>query len=248
MKLTTPSKKLSFLVYENSESPKYFELKKSYLKFILMGLPSISFISIMALIFCGIYFKQIREMARRKKPAIIEELRIERDGLALKLKESHILNTKLQHKLTSSAATSAGPGINISTLNLFKKTAGMTDLSAAAKFTVEKIDVIPSGNKIQLYFELVNQTKDNSKIAGYVFVLMKNKGQFFFYPESSTIEDDLQITFNRGESFAMSRLRKVDKAVFPAPKESTTLYFKILIFSRTGDLLYKSTMEKNWKI
>jgi hypothetical protein len=246
MKLTTPSKKLSFLVYENSESPKYFELKKSYFKFILMGLPSISFISIIALIFCGIYFKQIREMARRKEPAIIEKLRSERDGLAVKLKESNGLNINLQNKLASTTVTSST--VDISTLDLFKKTTGMTDLSASAKFTVERLDVIPQGNKIQLYFELVNQTKDSSKIAGYIFVVMKNKDQFLFYPKSATIEDDLQIAFNRGESFAMSRLRKVDKAIFPAPKKSTTLYFKILIFSRTGDLLYKSMMKKNWKI
>ncbi len=245
MKLTPPSKKLSFLVYENSESPKYFELKKSYFKFILMGLPSISFISIIALIFCGIYFKQIREMASRKEPAIIQEMRLERDALSLRLNESETLSASLQNKL---AAGTSGKVTNISTLDLFRKTPGMIDLSVAAKFTVEKLDVVPIGNKIQLYFELVNQTNDNSKIAGYLFVIMKDKDEFLFYPKSSTIEDDLQISFNRGESFAMSRLRKVENAIFLAPKKSTTLYFKIIIFSRTGDLLYKSLMKKQWNI
>jgi hypothetical protein len=244
MKLTPPSKKLSFLVYENSESPKYFELKKSYFKFILMGLPSISFVSIVALVFCAIYFKQIREMARRKEPAIIKELRSERNSLALKLDVSEKLSITLQDKL----ANSTGSVASISTLDLFKKSRGMKDLSSTAKFTVEKTDVISMGNKIQLYFELVNQTKDNSKITGYVFVIMKYNDKFVFYPKTATLEDNLLITFNRGESFAMSRLRKVENAIFDSPKQNTILYFKILIFSRTGDLLYKSMLKKNWKI
>ena len=124
----------------------------------------------------------------------------------------------------------------------------MKDLSSTAKFTVEKTDVISMGNKIQLYFELVNQTKDNSKITGYVFVIMKYNDKFVFYPKTATLEDNLLITFNRGESFAMSRLRKVENAIFDSPKQNTILYFKILIFSRTGDLLYKSMLKKNWKI
>ena len=183
-------------------------------------------------------------MARRKEPAIIKELKAERNGLAVKLEESETLNVTLQEKM----ANSTGSSTSIATLELFKKTLGMKDLSAATKFTVEKTEIIPIGNKIQLYFELVNQTKDNSKIAGYVFVVMKNEDKFSFYPKSATIEDDLLITFNRGESFAMSRLRKVENAVFDAPKKNTTLYFKILIFSRTGDLIYKSMLKKNWKI
>ena len=244
MKLTVPSKKLGFLVYENSESPKYFELKKSYFKFLLMGLPTLSFISVIALILCGLYFKQIREMARRKEPAIIKELRDERDQLSFKLKESENLSLTLQNKLASGA-----PSDNqISTLDLFKMTPGMQDLSAEALFTVENIEAYPVGNKLQFQFNIVNQTKENKKIAGYIFVMMKEGDLIRFYPQGSTMEDNFQVSFNRGESFATSRFRPVQNIFFPAPKKNGNLLFKIIIFSRTGDLLYKSIMKKNWKI
>ena len=155
--MTAPSKKLGLLVYENGQGHKYFELKKSYFKFLLFGLPGLSFISIIALIFCGLYFKQIQEMARRKEPAIIKNLKSEREQLSIKLKESEDLNLRLQSKLALGSSSSES---KISTLNLFKKTPGIQDLSASALFTVENIEAYPVGDKIQFQFNIVNQTKD----------------------------------------------------------------------------------------
>ncbi len=246
MKLSSqPSRKLGFLVYEGQQDPKYFEIKKSYFKFLLMGLPSLSFISIIALVLCGIYFKQIEEMAKRKEPAIIKDLKTKNLKLATLFQESKQLSEELQKKLVLGKTNISS---EIATLDLFKAIPGMQDLSAKALFTVENIEAYPNGNKIQFQFNIVNQTKENKKIAGYIFVIMKNQGQFFFYPQSAIAQDSLQIAFNRGESFATSRFRPVNNIFFPLPKKDTSLLFKIIIFSRSGDLLYKNIMKKNWKI
>ncbi|MCO4793122.1 MAG: hypothetical protein KC493_05400 [Bacteriovoracaceae bacterium] len=242
METKTGSKKLGLLVYEADNAPRYYEIKKGLLKFVLYGLPVISIFLLVLVLSGSVYFNQISEMAKRKEPAIIKELRDNSLTLEKKLTETSQLVSTLQNKL--SAGHVSGEKLD-STMGLFLPTPGMQDKTKFPNLALEGIEALMSGDKIQLKFNIINQTKDNMKLAGYIFVLMKNSGRISFFPEASLEENEFKIKFNSGESFATQRFRPVDNVFFPYIKGNSKDYlFKILIFSRTGDLLYKQLVTK----
>ncbi|WP_372651482.1 hypothetical protein, partial [Halobacteriovorax sp.] len=67
--------KMSFLIYDDKKGPVFLNTNRFALKFTLYVLPIITIISILVIIGGSVYFKQIREMARRKEPAVIKELK-----------------------------------------------------------------------------------------------------------------------------------------------------------------------------
>ena len=74
MMKATDSKKISFVLYEDEISPRFYEINKNFAKLILFGLPTLTLIVILLLTGVGVYFKQIQTMAQRKEPKIIREL------------------------------------------------------------------------------------------------------------------------------------------------------------------------------
>lgn len=242
METRTSSKKLGFLVYEAENAPRYYEIKKSLLKFIIYGLPVVTLVLLGIVLAGSLYFEQISERAKRKEPAIIKELRENVLALETSLAESQKLTTNLEERLAKGDTSTDAIK---STLGLFLPAPGMQDLTRTPNLAVENLDSIISGNRIQLKFNIINQTKNNQKLAGYIFVLMKNGDLINVFPENSIQENEFKIKFNSGESFATQRFRPVDNVFFPYSPGTTSDYlFKILIFSRTGDLLYKQLITK----
>ena len=96
--------------------------------------------------------------------------------------------------------------------------------------------------KIQLDFNLTNNTKNKERVSGYVFVLLKEKGLVQYYPSDSIPENQNQIFFNKGEFFATSRFR-LAKATFYSPQSLKKLTFNIIVFSNTGDLILKKVIS-----
>lgn len=242
METRTSSKKLGFLVYEAENAPRYYEIKKSLLKFILYGLPLVTMVLLGIVLLGSIYFEQISERAKRKEPAIIKELRETVSGLETRLAETQVLTKDLEERLAKGDTSS---DVIKSTMGLFLPVPGMQDLTRTPNLAIENIDPILSGDRIQMKFNIINQTKNNEKIAGYIFVLMKQGDKIYFFPENSLQQNEFKVRFNSGESFATQRFRPVDNVYFPYnPSLGTDYLFKILIFSRTGDLLYKQLINK----
>jgi len=242
METRTSSKKLGFLVYEAENAPRYYEIKKSLLKFILYGLPLVTMVLLGIVLLGSLYFEQISERAKRKEPAIIKELRETVSGLETKLAETQVLTKDLEERL---AKGDTSTDVIKSTMGLFLPVPGMQDLTRTPNLSIENIDLILSGDRIQMKFNIINQTKNNEKLAGYIFVLMKQGDKIYFFPESSLQQNEFKVRFNSGESFATQRFRPVDNVYFPYnPSLGTDYLFKILIFSRTGDLLYKQLINK----
>jgi len=242
METRTSSKKLGFLVYEAENAPRYYEIKKSLLKFILYGLPLVTMVLLGIVLLGSLYFEQISERAKRKEPAIIKELRETVSGLETKLAETQVLTKDLEERL---AKGDTSTDVIKSTMGLFLPVPGMQDLTRTPNLAIENIDLILSGDRIQMKFNIINQTKNNEKLAGYIFVLMKQGDKIYFFPESSLQQNEFKVRFNSGESFATQRFRPVDNVYFPYnPSLGTDYLFKILIFSRTGDLLYKQLINK----
>ena len=173
---------------------------------------------------------------------IIKELRDNVSDLENRLAETQVLTKNLEDRL---AKGDTSTDIIRNTMGLFLPVPGMQDLTRTPNLAVEYIEPVISGDRIQLKFNIINQTKDNQKLAGYIFVMMKHAGKIHVFPENSIEESEFKIKFNSGESFATQRFRPVDNVFFPYKSGNIEEFlFKVLIFSRTGDLLYKQLVSK----
>jgi hypothetical protein len=237
-----PANKLAFILYEGHNVPRYYEIKKGLFRFILYGLPLITFISTLISLVGFVYLEQLEKMAERKEPRIISELRLERDQLQANVIEIEKERKLLQDKIAS-GSSSSDTNQGLSTLALFKESPGRNDLTKSPELGLEEIEVSSLEDKVTLDFKIVNLTKDQKKFAGYIFVLMKSADQLHVWPAGSYGENKMHVIFNTGELFATSRFRPV-KATFPLIDGNETL-FKVLIFNRIGDLVYKQLISKN---
>jgi len=242
MKTNTQTDKLSLILYEGQKAPRYFEFSKSFFKFILFAIPTTSIICLLLVGAGAIYFKQIRIMAERKEPAIIKKLNQKNAALIAREKELLKLNTALETKLTQPVEGGTG----LAALQTFNSTPGQADHTQKPVFSIEKIETVIAGDTLKLNFKVVNLLGENNRLAGYIFVMMKAKDTLAYYPQGSFDTDRMTINFNRGESFATSRFRPTT-ARFTLPQGTDNLLFKIIIFSRTGDLIHKVIVPQTIK-
>lgn len=230
--------KFSFIVYEGSNSPRYYEMKKAFFRVLVFGLPIITVISIIITLSLIIYFKEIRAQAMRKEPAIINSLKHENFKLQTEVNKVTLLNKELENKLTSTDI-----GNSLDKLSFLKTPAGQLDKTSPAIFNIEETQVLSDKNNVVLKFNLVNSTKDGSRVYGYLHVFARINGHYVHYPNLDSETDQFSIQFNEGESFATSRFRPV-KANFTTPNSKGTAIFQVLVFSRTGDLLHKQIIAQ----
>ncbi|MBK22384.1 MAG: hypothetical protein CME70_00140 [Halobacteriovorax sp.] len=238
MEESRPANKLSFVLYKNKAVPKFFEVDKGFFRLFFYGLPIVTLISILITASLLVYFKQIREMAKRKEPAIIRELKDKNLKLQEKVQEVQVTNTVLEKKLITGASDTG-----LSTMSLFKIPPGQKDMTKSPDLAVESVSSSQGNGSYTFKFNLSNNSKNQEKIAGYIFVMMKSGNTYGFYPEDVFSENEMQMDFNKGEYFATSRFRPVD-AKFTLPTKAGTALFKVLVFSRTGDLLLKQIIAR----
>ncbi|MEI8346038.1 MAG: hypothetical protein WCG27_01125 [Pseudomonadota bacterium] len=102
----------------------------------------------------------------------------------------------------------------------------------------QEIKVVTDKTNLLFNFTMVNTTPDERNISGHVLVIMKANNQLSLYPIEG-LGNELQMTFNQGEPFSFNRLRPVNTK-FPLPLITPIeVQFRILVFSRTGDLLFE---------
>jgi hypothetical protein len=228
-------KNISMIVYQKNDRPKYYELNKRQLRFMLTALPIITVLCVLALSAGVIYFKQIRLAAQKREPVIIQELRSQLSELKEESQETFKLNKRLESKL---AQTEVGEA-SVSPLTLFKLTPGQQDLSNSPIISVEDFEVLLQGPKdVKLKFNLINLEDDGTRQSGYIFILMMTGNTYTFYPKDALIPGETRLTFNKGEYFSAARFRPVE-AELNLPENKGPALFKVLIFSRLGDLLTK---------
>ena len=231
-------KKLSFLLFENHQTPKFFEINPSILKFLLFVFPFITFLSVILVIAGAYYFKDIRVMVQKKEPVIIGQL---------KEKNAQLLGTqdqlkgeieKLEAKLRSPIT------VDLDSLSLFQMTPGQKDLTKTPPVRTDNIAIKSDNNGTKVSFNIVNLSSEDTRVAGYFIILAKGSEQIQFYPKSVFVDDQFKIIYNKGEYFATSRFRPVN-ITFPHIKSSNKLIVTVYIFSRFGDLIYKEVLEES---
>lgn len=232
------AKKLSFVLYEDKFPPRYYNISKGFLRFLLFGLPTLTLVCLIIVAAGGIYFKQIQRLAQRKEPAIIKKLKEEKATLMRASEDVRQERDLLQKKLSQGLQSDSGLG----SLALFKQSAGRKDLSASPEMQLEEVEVVSQPDKISLRFKIVNMTKNESRLTGYLFIIMQVGDSMQIWPSGGFDNEAMQISFGNGEFFATSRFRPV-RADFNKPPGQNAL-FKVIIFSRTGDLVFKQLISK----
>jgi hypothetical protein len=240
---TKSSKKLSFLLYDEKKGPVFVKTDKGLLKFTLYALPVVTLVALIVVLAGSVYFKQIAEMARRKEPAIIKDLKAKNAKLATQLTQVTQLNNEFEKKLSSTSTKGAG----FPTLSLFRSIPGQEDLSTTPMLGFETANFELEDNKVNVKFDIINQTTDGRKLSGYIHIHMATPNKMSFYPQNEIASEDMLLSYNQGESFAFSRLRHVNASFDLTGYKSTKALFKVLIFSRTGDILLKKLIAHNIK-
>lgn len=232
--LYKPSKNLTFIVYEDQESPKCYKIKKSHLKFIFVSVPVLLGLSLLFLVFGTTYFKTIEEAKKQEIPAIITDLK---EKLA-QTEEQNKQLTEIENELTQKLTQTTAPTNAITPT--FATIAGMSDRTNKKLVSLESVSTKVAKEEIEFTFTVVKTNYDGEKISGYIFVTQKYLGSRNLYPIPKIEQEDKLIQFNQGEFFSIRRGRPPTAISFPRPKVTQgQLFYEVIIFSRTGDLLLK---------
>ena len=137
--------------------------------------------------------------------------------------------------------------IGLSTLSLFKPIQGQKDRTRPAILNLSGFKTATGRDTVNLLFNIIPSTTDDTKISGHIVVLMKNELGIQAYPLQTFGGNDFQINYSAGEPFATQRFRPVD-ASFVKPRRSGNYSFTVFIFSRTGDLIHYQTIIQPIKI
>lgn len=235
------SNNLSFILYEKKHPPKYFQVNRSFFRFLIIGLPLLAFISVMILIGGALYLKKMKMEETALKPQTLHELKQENQQLLKRQRKLNLLNIQLQKKL------------NISQFPKKEGTVPEDNFSPSSSLSsfldLRKDRLFINDQEVVFQFNMVNKIKDKVQIKGYFSVMMKQKNLFSFYPNYS-INEDFQSTYDLGETFSFSRLRPV-KARFPLSmpleKGGGEILFKVLIHSKNGELLHRQVFRKHYQ-
>ena len=225
---------LSLILYSQKTGPRYFEINKTFSKFFFLILPLVTLVSLCMMLLGIAYFKQLKLMFTRQESETISSLKKEKVFIQAQLSELQQINKNIEEKLSSTSVDSDKSG----RFSIFKIPKGQKNLMQKSYLSVDKVQVVNRDNNIHLQFGIVNQTRNNQRLSGFIFVIMKVGHSYSIWSRKQSSSDEIQYVFSDGESFSMSNFRPVD-AVFPRPKDNVTPLFQIVIFSRTGDLFYQ---------
>ena len=256
------SEKLSFILYEEKKVPKYFEIKKSSLRLFLIGLPLITGFCILAFLLVTLYQRIIKkDFAAELSSITVKELQLKNETILqtnreLQLKIDDLTQAvKIAQDNASSQSentlTPAGEKRDtIPSLSLFPQMANIKDQTQPAVLSLKQSRLSSEKNNIVFSFGMVNEQDGNTRINGYLIVMMKYKNSLHFYP-NNIINKELQSPLHTGEYFSFANFRPV-RAVFPyknknRDKDDTVdkeFSFKVFIFSKEGNLLHQQIFNK----
>lgn len=239
------SKKMGVLLYRPSGVPRYFEFGPSWPWWVLV-LPSAMALISLGLVLGGfLYVGHMQKQQLAHEPQLLAELKQKSSEMLKENEELKQLSTQLQEELASSASKSTPE--HLWPMTLFRASAQEVKAESIPSFSIEDAEAFNSDKGINFRFNIVNLSKDGQKLSGHIFVLMKQSNSIHVFPANAFAEDDAQLPFNKGESFATTKFRPVE-ANFPVPSHSGKLLFKVLIFSRTGNLIRTQIFFQDVKI
>lgn len=256
-------KSVSIIYHQKSDSPKYFEIKKSKIYLLLIGLPTITLISLVLGVIGLVHtspfhlVQNVRESSRAQEALNARQELIEENSelkAEVEKLKAEALATPPQTAGETATATgetkcpapvacpATGPSltantIGLSTLSFFKPIQGQKDRTRPAQINLSGFKTVTGKDTLNLQFNIIPAVSNDAKISGHIIVLMKTEQTVQVYPAAALFGADNQINYSSGETFATQRFRPVD-AVFNKPRRAGNAVFTIFIFSRTGDLIH----------
>jgi hypothetical protein len=229
--------KVSFILYEGNKIPRYHQFKPKVYKFLIYGPTILTMFSILVLIGTFFYTKNVEKHIRSKEPEIIRTLRTENSLLKERTGELSVLNKELTLKLSSET-----PKTPLGALNFISPVSGQKDLTSPARVNIQDIKVETVDTKVHVRFNIVNITKNNTKLSGYIHLFVTDGNTIQRYPTVVEDVDTFNLSYNTGESFATSRFRPVEAVLLKPTKKDVV--FKIVIFNRLGDLIHQQQFKQ----
>ncbi len=221
---------VAIVIYDAPLPPKYFRIKKSFIKTILVAAPLLTVFLIAGFFLWGLG-ERLKSIPAPHLPVVVSESDKKIATLQKELSEVHKTNEDLLLKLSSTPAPTTAEDPY---LMMIKKPYGMQNLIDKGRIGLDQIKVNQT-NKIELDFQLVSRAPE-SRVSGHILVFMVSDSGIMAYPAEANKQLTQGLKYSLGENFSFSRLRPT-KAEFNRVATNESVKFVIYIFSREGDLL-----------
>lgn len=243
--LFNPNKELALVIYNENAQARCYKFTRSHIKVILISISFILCISVLSSVFFYIYGKQKEKGSEVKLSLITQDLKQKITTLNASNIELNGLNNELTKKLTVDPKDKkANKNLKSSShplFMLFESIKGFQDFSHKKMITLEDHNIKVEKNKITFSFNIIKALSGNEKINGHILILFKERNKLHVFPSNMIFSQSLTIKFYQGEPFSVRRLRPVNATFSLDANEQLPpeLFFKIFIFSRTGNLIHK---------
>lgn len=232
------SNELHLILHDHPEPPRLLVIPKARLKRFLILVPLIVIIMGASLILT-IMWSRTKNIQVQMPSLPVVENSTKVNELQAELKALQTAQKALQLKLS----TQGVPEIDI-WLGPVKKPYALQDLTSKKLLKIESINLEDGASKRVLRFNLINTGIEQERITGHVFVFQIDSRGLSPYPAMTQQEWLEGIRYNKGESFAVARLRPVEAPFPPADAEAR---FLVVVFNREGDLLIRQELVGPFK-
>jgi hypothetical protein len=235
------SRNFEIILHDHPEPPRLLVIPKKKLKRFLIVVPflTVSAFCVMAFLIWLNLSTTPFKMSIPKLPTVskVDDSKVRK--LEAELKSLKVAQQSMQTKLAQSSANDVeiwlGPVI---------KPYALQDLTAKNVLKLESITLESEATKRVLRFNLIHNGPQSERTTGHIFVFQIDSRGQAPYPAMTKEEWLAGIRYNKGESFAVSRLRPVEA---PFPPADSDARFLVLIFNREGDLLVRRELAGPFK-
>lgn len=232
------SSELHLILHDHPEPPRLLVIPKARLKRFLILVPLIVILMGVSLVLTLMWSRTKNiQVQMPSLPAAENSSQVK--GLEAELKALQAAQKVLQLKLS----TQGLPELDI-WLGPVKKPYALQDLTSKKLLKIESINLDDSAGKRVLRFNLINTGSELERVTGHVFVFQIDSRGLSPYPAMTQQEWLEGIRYNKGESFAVARLRPVEAPFPPADAEAR---FLVVVFNREGDLLIRQELVGPFK-
>lgn len=252
--------KLSFIMYEDTNLPRYYEVSRNTFKTLIYGIPMILLIAIAVVFLSVTYIRKIKLDIKQNDPNLVRKFKLANLQFMKKTKDLQRANRDLMKRLLLNTKRAAVvPPVEITKQEkqkvevpwqLFKHIPGQKNILSKSYLQVQSHKITQTEENLSLKFDLVNTSREKIRMSGFLHVILQINNQLIVWPRGSLDSDSLQITYNSGESFATSKFRPVG-ATFPltvpqvGEHRKQELTFWVVAHNITGDLLHRQIIRES---
>ncbi|MFP5459751.1 MAG: hypothetical protein ACLGG7_13530 [Bacteriovoracia bacterium] len=234
------SSDLHLILHDHPEPPRLLVISKKRLQRFLILIPLLV-TGLVLFVVVSVLWKGGRQLSVQMptlpKTTISEA---QSESLSGEIKDLQATVANLQAKLTATGVAETDIW-----LGPVKKPYALQNLTAKKLIKLGNITLEDSAGKRVLRFQLINTGSEADRVTGHIFVFQLDSRGLSPYPAMTQQEWLEGIRFNKGESFAVARLRPVEAPFPPADLEAK---FLVIIFNREGDLILREELVGPFKM